>query len=181
MMRAFIAIDIGANEEIKKIFEKLKETNAKLKLVEPQNLHLTIKFIGEIDKKMVGEIKDVMNEAVKGIKPFKGKIIGLGCFPNFKNIRVIWLGFHDNGESSKIANYIDEKLVKYGIKRENSYQPHITIARMKSPENKEKVIKIIEENKEKYFGEIDCKSIKLKQSILKPDGPIYTDLEEIRL
>lgn len=181
MMRAFIAIDIGFNEEIEKIFEKLKATNAKLKFVEPANIHLTIKFLGEIDERMKDGIKKVMSDATKDVKPFKARIVGLGCFPDFKNIRVIWLGFHDNGETLKIANYIDEKLVEYGIKRDSSYKPHITIARMKSGENKEKILKIIEENKDKYFGEINCNSIKLKRSILKPDGPIYTDLEEIKL
>ncbi|MBC7081508.1 MAG: RNA 2',3'-cyclic phosphodiesterase [Thermoplasmatales archaeon] len=180
-MRAFIAIDVRPNDEIKKIFEMLKESKAKLKLVELDNIHLTIKFLGEIDESLKENVKKVMEEATKGLKPFKGRIEGLGCFPNLRNIRVIWMGFHDNGETLKIANYIDEKLVEYGIRREESYKPHITIARMKSAENKEKVLKVIEENKNKYFGEIDCNSIKLKQSILRPEGPIYKDLEEILL
>ncbi|MEM1513594.1 MAG: RNA 2',3'-cyclic phosphodiesterase [Candidatus Thermoplasmatota archaeon] len=180
-MRAFIAIDVKFNEEIKKIFEKLEATNARLKFVEPDNMHLTIKFLGEIDEGLKDSIKKVMSEAVKDIKPFKAKIAGLGCFPDFKNIKVIWLGFHDNGETLKMANYIDEKLVEYGIKREASYKPHITIARMKSGENKEKILRVIEENKDKYFGEINCESIKLKQSILKPEGPTYIDIGEIKL
>ncbi len=180
-MRAFIAIDVKPNEEIKKIFDVLKASNAKLKLVEIENIHLTLKFLGEIDEILKEKVKEVMGEAVKGLKPFKGKIVGLGCFPNIKNIRVIWMGFYDNGETSRIADYIDEKLVEYGVKREATYKPHITIARMKSAENKEKVLKIIEENKDKYFGEIDCNSIKLKESILKPEGPIYKDLVKILL
>lgn len=180
-MRAFIAIDVNFNEEMKKIYEELKKTNAKLKFVEPENVHLTIKFLGEIDERLVGKIKKEMEEATKEIKPFKAKLKGLGVFPNENHIRVIWIGFVDNGESRKIAENIENRLVKYGFKKEHGYKPHVTIARMKSREGKEEILKIIKENKDKEFGEIECLSIRLKQSILRPEGPIYKTIEDVKI
>lgn len=180
-MRAFIAIDVEMNDKIKEIYDTLKKTNAKLKFVEPQNIHLTIKFLGEIDEKMVEKIKEDMKEATKEIKPFKAILKGLGVFPNERHIRVIWIGFNDNGETVAISKNIDERLCKYGFKKEKDFKPHVTIARMKSIEAKDKVIQVIKENKEKEFGEVDCNTIKLKQSILRPEGPIYKTIYECKL
>lgn len=180
-MRAFIAIDIGINEKIREIYELLGKTKARLKLVEPQNIHLTIKFLGEIDSSMVEKIKNEMEEAIEGIKPFVAKLKGIGAFPDERHIRVIWIGFYDDGETINISKNIDERLAKYGFRKEKDYKPHVTIARMKSREGREEIRRIIEENKEKEFGEIKCQAIKLKQSILTPQGPIYRTIREVSL
>jgi len=181
MMRAFIAIDVEMNDEMEKVYEMLEATEAKLKFVSPSNVHLTLKFLGEIDEAIIPKIKKIMEEAVQDIEPFKAKIKGMGVFPSLKNIRVIWLGFHDEGQAVKIARNIDEGVSSLGFKKEKEHKPHVTIARMKSGYRKEQIIKIVEENRTKEFGEIYCESIKLKQSILKPEGPIYKTVEEIKL
>ena len=181
MMRAFIAIDVEMNDKIEEIYNLLKKTKAKLKMVEPQNIHLTIKFLGEIDEKTAEKVKEELHEAVREIEPFKAMLKGTGVFPGKNHIRVIWIGFHDEGETLKLSQVIDEKLTKYGFKKEKSYKPHVTIARMKSREGKEEILKIVEENKDKIFGEMECNEIKLKQSILTPKGPIYKDVEVVKL
>ncbi len=180
-MRAFIAIEVGFSHEMEKLYRMLKETGAKLKMVEPENIHLTIKFLGEIDEEMVRKVKEEMMNAVSEVKPFRGVLRGIGAFPGKNRIRVIWIGFHDNGEVVKISKAIDEGISRYGFKKEKSYVPHITIARMKGRERKEKVLQIIEEYEKKEFGEIECREIKLKKSILTPKGPIYEDLEVVEL
>ena len=180
-MRAFIAIDVGINEKIREIYEMLDKTKARLKLVEPKNIHLTIKFLGEIDSGMVEKIKNEMEEAIREVEPFVAKLKGIGAFPNERRIRVIWIGFYDNGETINISKNIDERLVKYGFKKEKDFKPHVTIARMKGMEGKEEIRKIIDENKEKEFGKIKCQAIKLKQSILTPQGPIYKTIQEVSL
>lgn len=180
-MRAFIAIDVEFNEKMEKIYNELEKTGAKLKFVEPHNVHLTIKFLGEIDERLIPKIKQEMEKAIADIKPFQAKLKGLGVFPNENHIRVIWVGFDDEGQSKKMAEEIEKGLMKYGFKREKSFKPHVTIARMKSREGKEKVLEIIKKYKNEEFGEIECKELRLKQSILKPEGPIYKTIEAVKL
>ena len=180
-MRAFIAIDIGMKGKMGEVYEKLRKTGAKLKMVEPQNIHLTLKFLGEINGEMVGKIKGYMEEVVADIQPFVAKLQGTGVFPGRSNIRVIWIGFADDGQTEKMARHIDEKLSILGFKRDKSYKPHVTIARMKSGEKRDKVLEIIDEYKDVIFGEIECREIKLKKSTLTPKGPIYEDIEVVKL
>ena len=180
-MRAFIAIDVGMQKKMEEIYEKLKATGARLKMVEPKNIHLTLKFLGEIDREMVGKIKGCMEDVAADVKPFNAKLSGMGVFPSRGNIRVIWIGFSDEGQAEKMARQIDEKLSALGFKREKNYKPHVTIARMKSGEKKEKVLEIIDTYRDEIFGEIECREIKLKKSTLTPEGPIYEDIEVVKL
>ncbi|HHO56980.1 MAG TPA: RNA 2',3'-cyclic phosphodiesterase [Thermoplasmatales archaeon] len=180
-MRAFIALEMGFNEEMRHFYTALEKTGARLKMVEPENVHLTIKFLGDIKEEMVKDIRKIMEDAVKDIQPFRGVIRGVGAFPGINNIRVIWLGFHDDGEVVKISKTIDENLSSLGFRKERSYVPHITVARMKSGLKKEEVIRVLKEYEEREFGEVECKEIKLKKSILTRDGPIYEDIEVVKI
>lgn len=181
MMRAFIAIDIGMNDKIKEIYKDISKTKAKLKMVEPENIHLTLKFLGGIKDKDVEIVKNEIIEAKKEIKPFKAFLKGTGVFPSRDYIKVLWIGFFDNGQTKILSEIINERLAEYGFKKEKNFKPHVTIARMKSREGKEDVLKIIDFYREKEFGEIECCEIKLKESVLTPKGPIYKDLEVVRL
>jgi len=180
-MRAFIAIEMDFSREMQEFYNALRKTGAKLKMVEPENVHLTIKFLGEIEEGMVGIIKEIMEKAVEDLNPFPGRLKGVGAFPGKKNIRVIWIGFQDNGEVVKISKRIDEALSKHGFKKEKSYVPHITVARMKSGMKKEEVMRILEEYGNRDFGETICNEVKLKKSILTREGPIYKDLEVVKI
>jgi len=181
MMRAFIAIDVEMNDKIKEIYETLSKTKAKLKMVEPENIHLTLKFLGEIKEKDIEIIKNEMLDTGKEIKPFKVLLKGTGVFPSKEYIRVLWIGFVHKGQTKIFSEIINERLIKYGFKREKKFQPHVTIARMKGRKGKEEVLKIIESYREKEFGEMICNEIKLKESILTSKGPIYKDLEVVKL
>lgn len=181
MMRAFIAIDVGMNDKIKEIYEDISKTKAKLKMVEPENIHLTLKFLGEIKDKDVEIVKNEIIEAKKEIKPFKALLKGTGVFPSREYIKVLWIGFFDDGQTKILSEIINERLAEYGFKREKNFKPHVTIARMKSREGKEDVLKIIDYYRDRAFGEIECREIKLKESVLTSKGPIYKDLEVVRL
>jgi len=180
-MRAFIAIDIGKKDEIIKLMDEFKKIKGKFKLVEPENVHLTLKFLGEIEEDMIEKIKEAIEKSVEEITPFKASLSGLGVFPSMDYMRVLWIGFKDEGQTKKIAFHLEEELQKYGFKREKKFTPHITIARIKSKEGKEEIKKFIEKHKEKNFGEVECMKICLKKSILRPEGPIYKTIEEIKL
>ncbi|MCD6147655.1 MAG: RNA 2',3'-cyclic phosphodiesterase [Thermoplasmata archaeon] len=180
-MRSFISIDVGAMDSLVSFEDELRKTGVSIKLVEPENIHLTLKFLGEIDEEMVPKIEEVMKEAVSGISPFTVELKGTGAFPNTDYIKVIWVGMKDDGEMKKIAGVLEDGLQKYGFKKEKRFTPHVTLARVRSAKGKEMLKELINKNAERHFGEIKVEGIKLKKSELRREGPLYTTLLEVRL
>ena len=172
-MRLFIAIDIP--EEIKeKISNFQKQIKMKgIKLVEKENLHITVKFLGEVDENL---LNDILNLDLS-IEPVKIKLNQLNVFPNMNYIRVIWIGAY--GENLiKIFEDVDKKLSNLGFKKEREYVPHLTIGRVKFIENKKQLKDKIEKFKDVDFGEFEAKKLKLYKSTLTPNGPIYEVIKE---
>lgn len=180
-MRMFISIDVGSLPSLIDMEKKLGGTKADLRLVEPKNIHLTIKFLGNVDQLMIENIGKVMETAVEGIHPFKSNLRRMGVFPNQNYMKVIWIGME--GESiPKMASIIDEGLVKYGFKKEKRrFAPHITIARVKSGRKREELAELINLNKDRNFGTVEVDRIRLKKSELSPKGPSYLTLKEVIL
>ena len=170
-MRCFLAIDLP--EEIKDKIEGIKrDFKIKgIKLVEKENLHITIKLLGEIDEETVEKIKNLD----LSINPIKVKIKNIGIFPNENYIRVIWLGATNLVDLFK---EIDEKLSDIGFKKEREYVPHVTIGRVKFIENKKALKDKIEKHRKIDIGEFEVRSIKLMKSTLTPNGPIYEVIKE---
>ena len=179
-MRAFISADIGALPGIVKVLDDLKNTDADLKLVEPENIHLTLKFLGEIDEKMVDEIAGVMEKSVKEVSPFRIKLRGVGVFPSMDYMRVVWIGIENAEKLGIIVGRLENDLSNLGFKKEKRrFSPHMTIGRVKSPRNKEILQNFLKENREKDFGELEVKCIRLKKSVLTPKGPEYSTVKEV--
>jgi len=95
--RGFIAIDIDPFPKLLEIEREIKISGANVKCVEPENIHLTIKFLGDTDESLIDRIKDIMNDSVKNMEPFEIQLKGAGVFPNERYIKVIWIGIK-NGE-----------------------------------------------------------------------------------
>jgi len=179
-MRAFISVDIGALPEIVNILDNLKDTNADLKIVKPENVHLTLKFLGEIDEKMVDRIAGVMEKSVKEVSPFRIKLRGVGVFPSMDYMRVVWIGIENAEKLGIIVGRLENDLSNLGFKKEKRrFSPHMTIGRVKSPRNKEILQNFLKENREKDFGELEVKCIRLKKSVLTPKGPEYSTVKEV--
>jgi 2'-5' RNA ligase len=180
--RGFIAIEIDSFPKIIELENEIKKSGAIVKFVEPQNIHITLKFLGDTDENLIDKIVEMLTESVKNIKPFEIILKGAGVFPNQNYIKVMWIGIENTEQMGKIAYKIDEQVSELGYEREKrKFSAHLTIARVKSAKNKEKLIQIIEKYKEIEFGKIKVDSIKFKQSELTPKGPIYTTLKEIKL
>ncbi len=178
--RGFIAIDIKPFPKLLEFEQEIKNTGANVKLVEPENIHLTIKFLGDTDESLIDRIEEIMNYSVKEVEPFEISLKGAGVFPNEKYIKVIWIGIENVESISKIAFKIDEKITTLGFQKEKrKFSAHLTIARVKNVKNKEKLIQIIEKYRNIEFSKFKINSIKLKKSTLTPKGPIYTMLKEI--
>jgi len=180
--RGFIAIDIPVNKKLLELENEIKNTKADLKLVEPENIHVTLKFLGDTDEEKIDEIQEIIKNSVKDINTFNIKLKGTGVFPNKNYMKVIWIGLENAEKIIEIAKKIDKQLEDLGFKSEKrDFSAHLTIARVKSSRNKENLLKIIEKHKDTEFAIIDVNSVKLKKSDLTSKGPIYTTLKEVKL
>ena len=187
-MRTFIAIELP--EPIKnflaKLIDKLKDTRADVKWVQPQNIHLTLKFLGERDDKEVKEISEILDEVAKNHKSFQIQINALGAFPNLNSPRVIWVGI-DQGdtETKNIFKDLEDSICKVGIPKEDrAFSSHITIGRTRSTKGLAELIQAITSlnesiGKEKFT--FTAGSITLFKSTLTPKGPIYDVLKAVNL
>ncbi len=180
--RGFIAIDIDSLAKIEELENKIKQSGAIVKLVEPKNIHITLKFLGDTDEEQIDEIEEIMKNAVEETDPFTIQLKSTGVFPNQNYIKVVWIGINNGNQIGAIAKNIDEKLSEIGFIKENrEFSAHLTIARLKSAKNKEQLLQVIEKYKEFEFAEIKVDSIKLIKSELTQKGPIYTTLKEVKI
>lgn len=176
-MRVFIGIPIP--DKMKdKISELQKKFDIKgIKLVEPKNLHWTVKFFGYL-KEEVKEVKKIMDKI--HFEPFKIGIGGVGVFPSLSYIRTIWIGV-DNGKK-EFLNFLEDtknKFTDIGKSDNKGIKPHLTIGRVKRIYDKEKLIDLIEKNRKVKIGETKIDRLVLYKSTLTPKGPIYEALKEI--
>lgn len=186
-MRLFIAIELP--EEIRNLLanlqSQLKTSGADVKWVEPQNIHLTLKFLGEVDDHKLNEVIRIIEYITENINPFYIHLYSLGAFPKMNFPRVIWVGI-DKGDvqAKEIAKSLEEKMAKIGIPRENRpFSSHITIGRVRSAFNRDKLAKNLD-NLAYNFAEIPeflVTKITLFKSTLTPKGPIYEALKETYL
>ena len=159
-MRCFVAIDVNSN--IKKNIAKVQKhfNRPEIKLVEKENLHITLKFLGDVNNvdKIIKKLKDI------SWNPFTTEFKGLGVFPNKNYIKVIWVGARSEALED-LAKKIQTKLGR------DDFVPHVTIARVKQRIDKLETISV-----PTTFGTqlVDC--FCLKKSTLTKDGPIYTTL-----
>lgn len=184
-MRAFIAIKIPAQtcDIICRIQEQLKTSLPKVSWVKPENLHLTLKFLGEVSSKQIDRAKEITAEIAESCVDFKIRLEALGVFPNLHRGRIIWLGSDQLPEELvKIVEKVEEKIAELGKpKEERPFLAHITIGRIKSPINptllEEEVNKINNEICNKNL-EFNAAGITLFKSILSRQGPTYISLKE---
>ena len=178
-MRAFIALELS--EEIKKelsrLQEELKKTGADVKWAKPENIHLTLKFLGNVEENKIAQIKEILDGISSQNKPFEISLFKLGAFPSLNYPRVIWVGI-DKGcaETEKIAALAEEKLENMGFgKEKRPFSAHLTLGRVRSGRNKAGLKEIISslEVKPKSCA---IEGITLFQSTLTPRGSIYTPL-----
>lgn len=180
-MRLFTAIDIGAMDRLVKVEKELEQTGANLKMVEPSSIHCTLKFLGDVDKHRIDAICASMERAVTDVASFTMTVKGMGVFPSLDYIKVVWVGL-DGGPITTIAEQLEKELSQRGFKKEKRpFTPHSTLARVKSAQAKEQLLKVVRQHQNTHFGDKLINAICLKKSDLQPGGPVYTTLREIPL
>lgn len=177
-MRCFIAVELDdeAREEAVRI-QKEFEGVIKGKFVEKENLHVTLKFLGEIEKEKIEEIKKALKEI--RVKKFSASFGELGFFtPSF--IRVLWISLHPKDKFYELHEKIENSLEKLNIEKENKkFEPHVTLARIKDL-RKEIFLEKIKKIKARDVS-FEVSSFFLKKSILTKERPIYENLFEFSL
>lgn len=184
-VRTFIAIKLTPEiiSNISRVQEELKRTDAQVKWVEPDNIHLTLKFLGYITKEELEKVKLATREALKPLAPLEVRVYGLSAFPKIEYPRVIWVGIDRGREVLKrIASNLEERLAIIGfVKEKRPFSPHLTLGRVKSSKGRERLIEAFIKLKASNLGNMRVTQISIMKSELKPQGPIYTSLEEIDL
>lgn len=177
--RIFLGIPVSGEikEKVKEIQEELPKDG--LKLVNPENLHLTLKFIGWVREDKLEKIKEILRD-LNFEKRFKVKVRKIGAFPSENSIRVIWFGLEDSKKIFSLHKLIDSSLSKLSPE-EKRFSAHITLARAKLIDDKEKLKKFLEKFKDIELGEMTIDKVILYQSVLRREGPEYKVLEEYSL
>jgi 2'-5' RNA ligase len=181
IIRSFVAFDVN-DESVRKrmgdVQSLLTGTKAHLKLVQPQNIHVTLRFLGNITPNTVGKIFDEMKKVQ--FTPFDVIISGIGAFPHLRYPRVVWAGITEGAEQLRnVFSQLEPRLRSLGFAPDTKgFSPHLTIARVKSGRNKAELVKFINENANYDFGVIKADCLKLKRSELTPKGPIYSTLKQ---
>jgi 2'-5' RNA ligase len=182
MIRSFIAFDLDSDFVRKKLTEiqtLLVKTAADLRVVEPQNIHVTMRFLGDVRTDNIEKIYEAMKKAM--FVPFGVRIQGIGAFPDVRYPRVVWAGItHGANDLRSISSQLEPHLTALGFAPEpKGFSPHLTIARVRDGRNKEELAKFINERKDFDFGSIMATCLRLKKSDLTPKGPVYSTLKEI--
>ena len=180
-IRCFVAVECGGDELTAKFTEVrriLEATRADIKFVEPENVHLTLKFLGEIEPSLVEQASQVVKEA--SFQPFSARLEGVGVFPNLRRPRVVWAGISEGvSQLVEVWKDVDTKLSGLGFERERrGFSPHITIGRVRSGRNRERLVEELSTLSDYVFGGLQVDRVVLKKSVLTPRGPIYTTLAE---
>lgn len=177
MTRVFIAIELpdGIRERIAETQRALARSDARLTFVDPRNMHLTLKFIGEVDDATLDAIQSVLPGVCAD--PFEITIRGVGA-NNPRRPRVVWSNIEDAGKSGGLHDAIEGALAPLGIERETrAYTPHITIARVRQFDPS--LLGAIERVAKTEFGSFEANRYTLKKSTLTKQGPLYEDLMEV--
>jgi 2'-5' RNA ligase len=188
-LRCFIAIELP--EEIKaglsRLQAQLKSGNQfSVKWVNPYSIHLTLKFLGNVNADMTSQITEAIKEGAQGVSPFRLEIKGLGVFPNLRRVQVIWVGI--SGDLEKLLQLqkgIDSALARLGFAPEGrAFTPHLTLARVRdraSPEERQKLGELIASTKFEAEYTFSVEAVSLMRSQLTREGAIYSQISAVEL
>ncbi len=184
-MRCFIAIELpeAVKSTLSGIEEDLKKSKADVRWVKPDNIHLTLKFFGNIEEKKTEKIIEIMENICNQYAPFTIEIKGMGTFPNIKSPRVLWVGIEGNDTLKTLQKEIENKMESIGFEREDrAFTAHLTLGRFRSSIEKEGLLKAVKlHEKDTFVGSINVQSLSLIRSDLHPEGARYSKIIDISL
>ncbi len=180
-LRTFVAIEISpeVRGRVAALIKQLQTTGADFKWVEPQNLHFTLNFLGDVDERQIHEVCVAVTDAVATIEPFDITCRGAGAFPNGKNPRVVWVGVEQGNEQMcALQAETEEALAAFGFPREQRrYRPHLTIGRVRRGGGRlRELTEQLEKHADFAAGVTIVDEAVVFSSRLERTGPIYEAL-----
>ncbi len=184
-MRLFVSVDLppALVDPVADLHAQLEPASG-LGLTDPAQAHLTLKFLGEVDPERVPTLTRELETAVDetALEPFTARFGGLGVFPSLEYISVVWLGLEDGSEAlTRLHEAIEARTTALGFDPEDhEFTPHVTLARMDHAGGKELVQEVVTES-EGTVGSMTVDDIRLTESTLTSDGPVYETVERFEL
>ena len=184
-IRCFIAIELSQEnqENLSQIIKELKKSGADVKWVKPENIHLTLKFLGETKASLVEDIKKILQETAEQFEKFEFQLNELGVFPKITSPRAIWVNAFEPAEIiARIVSTLEERLENLGFAKEGrEFTPHITIGRVKSSDGRISLVEKLKQTKISQPQTQKVDKLTLLKSTLTPSGPIYEVLSQASL
>jgi len=180
MKRLFAAIKIHPDEAFLKRYYAIKKAlkDENIKWVNPENIHITLKFFGETPEHHIPGISIALRQAAKEATPFDLVLQDAGVFGSSYNPRVIWFGIEPHDEIIQLSKAIFRELEVIGIERgRQNFVPHLTVARIKSLDDKKLFQEVIDRSKEGFIQKEEVNEFHLFESILLPTGAKYELIE----
>jgi len=186
MIRAFIAIDLtdDVRVAIGEAQARLKRahTGVKVSWTKVDNLHLTLQFLGYVAEEAVEKIRAGLEAVAAEHAPFELMIAGAGAFPDENRPRVLWVGCQDSGPLRELSKSVQAAMQPLGFQPERrEFSAHLTLGRVKQPRPDAALTRALDSIKNETFGAVRVEAIHLFQSVLHPEGSIYSKLSSHQL
>jgi len=183
-MRLFVAVNLPSDirERLAAEQERLRRARADVSWVRAENIHVTLKFLGETEAKRLERIRPALLEVARGSAPFRIRVSGLGSFGG-RVPRVVWVGVQEDHEPlSRLAKDVEAAMARLGFPREKrGFTAHITLGRVRSAKNAEALLTALAQAEAVPFGSVEVNQFELMQSELRPIGSVYTVLDRFPL
>jgi 2'-5' RNA ligase len=188
-IRSFIAIELPGELKLAlaRLQDKLKSgSRAPVKWVGTDSIHLTLKFLGNIDSGIIVRITSVLEEAVRGTHPFSIEVSGLGVFPNIRRVQVVWVGLTGDVEKlGQLQQRIESGLIPLGFAAESRpFTPHLTLGRVRdyvTPVDREGLGQLVTSTAFEAICKMNVDDVHLIRSQLTREGPIYSKITTVAL
>jgi 2'-5' RNA ligase len=176
MIRTFIAIDVTAHQSLLSVLEQLSRMGRSMRVVDAAHLHLTLRFLGDVEDTAIRRITDELRQCISGVPPFPLQLFGLGVFPHAQRPTVVWAGCSASAELDELEQRIADLATALGFSPDRlPFRPHVTLARV-SARPPSTLANLLRQHAGTDFGVTKVQEVKLYRSDLTPQGPIYSVL-----
>lgn len=178
-LRAFIAVEIGSEirARLGELQKQLKKANADIRWVQPENMHLTLAFLGNVPVEKFQPLENALNATLRKLEPFQLTAYGTGVFGRRSRPSVVWAGIEESPPLLNLQERVVSALEAAAIPFENKrFHPHLTLGRFKSLSHLDELFQTLEKEEARFFGTTEISSVELIKSELKPTGAEYTVL-----